>query len=278
VTVTAIPILVVGLYDGSRPRRSTWAAFGLITVFGVSQRAAGHSSVVGTAASAPFGGGFVTGVGAFARPVVVGTVRGMPTDVAGIYDRLGAGYDRLSALLSSVGVNKLRADLLARARGEVVEVAVGSGVNLRHYPDDTRVTGLDLSGKALAAARVRAGRDVVGFAGLQADAARLPFGDGSVDTAVCTMAGCVFPDPVAVFREVRRIVRADGRLLLLEHVRPAGRVGVAAVRAIKPVTVRALGCHPDRPTVATVREAGFDTRVLATAARGLFVVVEATPR
>jgi ubiquinone/menaquinone biosynthesis C-methylase UbiE len=202
----------------------------------------------------------------------------MATDVTGIYDRLGAGYDRLSGLLSSVGVNKLRTDLLARVRGQVVEIAVGSGVNLRHYPDGTRVTGLDLSGKSLAAARARAGHDGVDFVGVRGDATRLPFADGSVDTVVCTMAGCVFPDPAAAFRDVRRVLRQDGQLLLLEHVRPAGRAGTALVRAIKPVTVRALGCHPDRPTVTTVRDAGFGTTVLATAARGLFVVVEATPR
>jgi ubiquinone/menaquinone biosynthesis C-methylase UbiE len=202
----------------------------------------------------------------------------VPPDVAGIYDRLGAGYDRLSGLLSSVGVNKLRTDLLARVRGEVLEIAVGSGVNLRHYPDGVRVTGLDLSGRSLAAACARAGQDRVDFAGVRGDAGQLPVGDGSVDTVVCTMAGCVFPDPAAVFRDVRRVLRADGRFLLLEHVRPAGPVGLAMVRAIKPVTVRALGCHPDRPTVETVGEAGFDTRVLATAGRGLFVAVEAMPR
>lgn len=202
----------------------------------------------------------------------------MATDISGIYDRLGAGYDRLARLLDSVGVNRLRADLLARASGEVLEIAVGSGVNLRRYPDGVRVTGLDLSGRSLAAARKRAGETGVEFAGVRADAAVLPIADDAVDTVVCTMAACVFDDPTAVFSEVRRVLRPQGRVLLLEHVRPAGRVGTAAVRAIKPVTIRALGCHPDRDTVATVRAAGFATELLATAARGLFVVVEATPR
>lgn len=201
----------------------------------------------------------------------------MRPDVARIYDRLGAGYDRLAGVLDAVGVDRLRTDLLARATGAVLEIAVGSGVNLRHYPPGVRVLGLDLSGGALAAARQKAAGVGADLTGVRADAAALPVADGSVDTVVCTMAGCVFGDPGAVFAEVRRVLRPSGRLLLLEHVRPQGRVGRALVRGIKPVTVRAFGCHPDRPTVATVQAAGFATTVLDTAARGLFVVVEATP-
>ena len=202
----------------------------------------------------------------------------MARDVTGIYDRLGAGYDRLARLLDAVGVNRMRADLLTRATGEVLEIAVGSGINLRRYPDDVRVTGLDLSGRSLVAARKRAGQAGMEFTGVRGDAATLPVADAAVDTVVCTMAACVFTDPAAVFGEVRRVLRPQGRMLLLEHVRPAGRVGTALVRAIKPIMTRALGCHPDRDTVATVRAAGFATTVLATAGRGLFVVVEATPR
>jgi ubiquinone/menaquinone biosynthesis C-methylase UbiE len=205
-------------------------------------------------------------------------VNAMPTDVAGIYDRLGAGYDRLSGVLSSIGVNRLRTELLDRAGGEILEIAVGSGVNLSRYPSGVHVTGLDLSGKSLQAAQLRAGEAGVDFAGVRGDAAALPLAAASLDTVVCTMAACVFGDPAAVFGEVRRVLRPDGRVLLLEHVRPAGRVGRALVRTIKPVTTRALGCHPDRETLATVTAAGFDTTVLGTAARGLFVVVEATPR
>src|SRR4051812_13179322 len=202
----------------------------------------------------------------------------MPTDVAGIYDRLGAGYDRLSGMLSSVGVNRLRTELLGRASGEVLEIAVGSGVNLRRYPSGVRVTGIDLSGNSLLAARLGADEAGVNFAGVRGDAAALTLAAASVDTVVCTMAACVFEDPAAVFGEVHRVLQPLGRMLLLEHVRPAGRVGRAMVRTIKPITTRALGCHPDRETLATLHTTGFETTLLGTAARGLFVVVEARPR
>jgi ubiquinone/menaquinone biosynthesis C-methylase UbiE len=199
----------------------------------------------------------------------------MARDVARIYDRLGAGYDRLARLLDTTGVNRLRADLLARAHGDVLEVAVGSGVNLRRYPAGVRVVGLDLSTKALVAARSRAAEAALDFTAVRGDAAALPVPDASVDTVVCTLAGCVFPDPAAVFTEVRRVLRPAGRVLLLEHVRPRSPLGLAAVRVVKPVTTRVLGCHPDRPTVATVEAAGFTTTVLATT--GPFVEFEAVP-
>lgn len=199
-------------------------------------------------------------------------------DVAGIYDRLGAGYDRLSGLLDRTAVNRMRSDLLARARGDVLEVAVGTGVNLRRYPPGVRVTGLDFSAKALDVATTRAAEAEVDWTAVPADATAVPRPDGSFDTVVCTLAGCTFADPGAVFREMRRVLRPGGRALFLEHVRPANRAGAAALRAITPLTAAALGCHPDRDTVATIDRAGLGPVVLDRALGGLFVAVEATPR
>jgi ubiquinone/menaquinone biosynthesis C-methylase UbiE len=133
-------------------------------------------------------------------------------DVARIYDRLGSGYDRLSGLLDRTAVSRMRADLLARARGDVLEVAVGTGANLRRYPTGLRITGLDFSAKALAVATERADAVGLDWAPVLGDAEALPFADRSVDTVVCTLAGCTFADPGAVFAEVRRVLRpADAR-------------------------------------------------------------------
>lgn len=198
-------------------------------------------------------------------------------DVARIYDRLGSGYDRLSGLLDRTAVNRMRADLLARARGDVLEVAVGTGANLRRYPTGLRITGLDFSAKVLAVATQRADAAGLDWAPVLGDAEALPFADRSVDTVVCTLAGCTFVHPGAAFAEMRRVLRPAGRALFLEHVRPANRAGAAALSAITPLTVAALGCHPDRDTVDTIRASGFVTSVLERALRGLFVTVEATP-
>jgi ubiquinone/menaquinone biosynthesis C-methylase UbiE len=111
----------------------------------------------------------------------------------------------------------------------VLEVAVGTGLNLRHYPDDVALTAVDLDQELLSIARRRAeARHHVSL--LQADAARLPFPAESFDTVVCTLAMCEFRDRGAVLAEMNRVLRPQGRLLLLDHAqwrwihhgRPAG--------------------------------------------------------
>ena len=97
------------------------------------------------------------------------------------------------------------------------------------------------------------------------------------DTVVCTLAGCTFARPDAVFGEIRRLLRPGGQALFLEHVGPANRSGRVALRAIKPLTVAALGCHPDRDTAETIASAAFSTEILDRAILGLFLSVRATP-
>jgi ubiquinone/menaquinone biosynthesis C-methylase UbiE len=106
--------------------------------------------------------------------------------------------------------------ICSRATGRVLEVAVGTGLNLRHYPDDVALTAVDLDRDLLSIARSRAEvRHQVSL--LQADAARLPFRAGSFDTVVCTLAMCEFRDRGAVLAEMDRVLRPQGRLLLLDH-------------------------------------------------------------
>jgi ubiquinone/menaquinone biosynthesis C-methylase UbiE len=198
-------------------------------------------------------------------------------DVARKYQRLGGGYSRLSALLDRTAVNRMRADLLARATGDVLEIAVGTGTNLRHYPTGTRVTGLDFASRAVVAATRRAETLDITWRAVVGDAERLGVADASVDTIVCTLAGCTFARPDVVFAELRRVLRPGGQALFLEHVRAATPLGRTALRAVTPLTIAALGCHPDRDTVATIGAAGFHPEVLDRALGGLFVSVRATP-
>src|SRR6185295_4273440 len=113
----------------------------------------------------------------------------------------------------------------------------GTGANLRRYPAGVRVTGLDFAPKALAAASRRAGPLGAGWSPVVGDAERLPLDDASVDTVVCTLAGCTFARPERVFAEMRRVLRPGGQALFLEHVRPANRAGRVALRVLTPLTV-----------------------------------------
>lgn len=145
----------------------------------------------------------------------------------------------------------------AQATGDVLEVAVGTGLNLAHYPDETRVTEIDFSPAMLELARRRAadlGREVVLT---EADAQALPFPDASFDTVVCTLGLCGFPDERAAIVEMHRVLRSGGQLLLLDHVGSHHKLIWSGQRLLEKFTVRRLGDYQTRRPLPLVEEAGF---------------------
>ena len=143
-------------------------------------------------------------------------------------------------------------------RGDTLEVAVGSGRNLPNYSSAvTRAVGVDLSRGMLAQARRRADALDRPILLVQADDERLPFPDAAFDTVAVSLALCTAPDPIAALRELARVCRPDGRVVLLEHVRsPVGPVFVIQ-RLLTPLQERFIGCHLTRETVDAARRLGF---------------------
>ena len=107
----------------------------------------------------------------------------------------------------------------SRAIGATLEVGIGTGLNLPHYPVGLNPTGLDLSPEMLALARARAQQEGRGVELLEADAQDLPFPDECFDTVVCTYALCSVPDDSRVVSEMGRVLKPGGRLILVDHVR-----------------------------------------------------------
>ena len=135
------------------------------------------------------------------------------------YDRSAGSYDRTISWAEKVLFGGGREWVCSRARGEVLEIAVGTGRNLPFYSGDVRLTGIELSLKMLDIARRRA-RELGREADLRpGDAQDLPFPDASFDTVVATLAFCTIPDERRAVAEAARVLRPGGRLLLLEHVR-----------------------------------------------------------
>jgi len=146
----------------------------------------------------------------------------------------------------------------SRARGRVLEVAIGTGRNLPHYPHDITLTGIDLSPGMLATARQRAA-DL----GLEADlhvgdAERLPFADASFDTVVCAISLCTIPDPATAIGEMNRVLVPGGRLLLLDHVRSTWPPVFVGQWLLERITIRASGEHLTRRQLPLVEAAGFE--------------------
>ena len=202
----------------------------------------------------------------------------MSGDARSIYDSLGGRYDHWAAVVAGAfPLTRLRKQVLRDARGDVLEIAVGTGTNLPYYPIGVRLTGVDFSRPMLEIAEQRARALGVDFTGLTADAEALPFAAARFDAVVCTLAACTFLRPDRVFAEMRRVLRPDGVALLVEHVQAEGAMGRMFLRAITPLTTRFLGCHTDRHTAQTLARAGFVLTRVERTVGGLLLGIVAAP-
>jgi ubiquinone/menaquinone biosynthesis C-methylase UbiE len=161
---------------------------------------------------------------------------------------------------------RYRTEVVRSARGGVLEIGVGSGLNLQYYGAEVEsVIGLDPSLKLLDIARERARTAAVPVELIRGSATAIPLADGSVDAVVMTWTMCSIPDPGAALAEMRRVLKADGRLLFIEH-------GLAPEPSVERWQHRLTpfwrriggGCHLNRKIDALMHAAGFDLRQLQT--------------
>jgi ubiquinone/menaquinone biosynthesis C-methylase UbiE len=192
-----------------------------------------------------------------------------------VYDRAARFYDLIEAPMDHMGGTVRRQRVLAGARGRVLEVGIGTGLNLEHYPAGVDLIGLDISGKMLTRAKHRAASLGRSIHLEQADAEALPHPDGVFDTVTATCVYCSVADPIQGLREIRRVVKANGRVLLLEHVRPRNPVLGMLFDVLTPFTRRFFGPEINRRTEENVCAAGLD--LVRVRRKGIWREIEARP-
>lgn len=173
------------------------------------------------------------------------------------YDRIARFYDLIDKPMDLLGVGSRRKRLLSRTKGRTLEVGVGTGRNLSLYPDGVHVTGIDASANMLAKAQDASTARASEFTLELGDVQHLTYGDDSFDTVTATCVFCSVADPVAGLREVARVVRSDGQVLLLEHVRPRTAVFGWLADRLSPVTRRLVGPEINHRTEDNVVAAGL---------------------
>lgn len=157
-----------------------------------------------------------------------------------------------------------REELIPKARGEVLEIGVGSGLNFVHYgPGVTRLWALEPHEKlrAMALPKTRERAFPVEFIGLSGEAIPLP--DRSADTVVCTWVLCSIPDPLKALKEMHRVLRPGGRLLFVEHGLAPSPVLAKWQDRLTPLwSACSGGCHLNRRPDRLIEEAGFTLEAL----------------
>lgn len=156
-------------------------------------------------------------------------------------------------------VTRLRRDVVPQARGDVLEIGIGSGHNLAHYPKETgSVTGLDPSPVLLALAAKAGGRAPFAVELVRASAEAIPFDDGHFDTVLSTWTLCSIPDAAKALAEMRRVLKPAGALVFVEHGRsPDARLAGWQDR-LNPLWHRCSGgCNLNRDVPGLIVSAGF---------------------
>lgn len=173
------------------------------------------------------------------------------------WDRHSKTYDREMRFFDRALFRDTRSWICQQVSGEVLEVAIGTGLNLEHYPPDVRLTGIELSREMLAIARRRAD-DLDRHVELRVgDAEALDFPSATFHTVVCTFSLCAIPDHRQALVEMTRVLRPGGLLLLADHVASSVWVLRASQRILELVTIPVGGEHFLRRPIEQVRAAGF---------------------
>jgi ubiquinone/menaquinone biosynthesis C-methylase UbiE len=168
-----------------------------------------------------------------------------------------------------------RRELVRNARGRIVEIGAGTGLNVAHYADDLVelvLTEPDAAMRRRLARRLRRHGRIARI--VDAPAERLPLPDASVDTVISTLVLCTVDDPERTLSEIARVLRSDGQLLFVEHVRASSRFLAACQDSLhKPWQRFAAGCHCNRSILELMGACGFTVDADDAVWRGMPAIV-----
>lgn len=172
------------------------------------------------------------------------------------YDRNARFFDLIDSLFGDMLARRKR-EIISMARGQVLEVGIGTGKSLAHYSRDVELVGIDISPRMLRRAKARAG-DFPGSLTLKvADIQSLDFAENSFDTVITSCVFCSVTDPVRGFCEINRVLRPDAIGLHLEHVRSKKPILGKLMDLLNPLVVRMTGANINRDTASNIRNSGL---------------------
>ncbi|MGO1712446.1 MAG: class I SAM-dependent methyltransferase [Senegalia sp. (in: firmicutes)] len=173
------------------------------------------------------------------------------------YNRISKIYDLMERPMENMSMGEWREELIKRIEGKnVLEVGVGTGKNLSYYPDNLNVTAIDFSPNMLEKARARV-KNKKNIKLIEMDAQKMDFADNTFDTVVTSCVFCSVPDPIKGLKEIRRVCKDDGKVIMLEHMRSENEIVGKFMDIINFIPLNIWGANINRRTIENLKKAGF---------------------
>jgi len=173
------------------------------------------------------------------------------------YNRIAKFYDIFEQPMEIMVMKNWRKEVMQDLRGNILEVGVGTGKNIEYYPEGANITAIDFSEKMLAKARDRALKLNKKVNLIQMDAQNMSFPDNFFDTVFTTCVFCSVPDPIKGLKEIRRVCKPTGRIIMIEHVRSEKKVLGLIMDLLNGLVVNIIGSNINRRTVDNIHRSGF---------------------
>ena len=203
----------------------------------------------------------------------------LSSDTIKRYNRIAWIYDWVEVPMEMMRFARWRGRLRVKIAGpRVLEVGVGTGKNFPYYTRGVKADAIDFSPRMLEKGRKRASVLGTEVDLHEMDVQDLRFPDHTFDTVFATFVFCSVPDPVAGLQELRRVCKPDGRLILLEHMRPENRLMGLLFDKLNPLVVRLVGANINRRTMDNIRLSGWQVVVEEHLSADVVRWIEAVPK
>lgn len=176
------------------------------------------------------------------------------------YDRIAPFFDLIEAPMEGLFFQPWRERLWAKATGHhILEVGVGTGKNFDFYPKDARITAIDFSPAMLKQAELLKGKKNIQVELALIDVQSLPYADNSFDAVIASFVFCSVPMPIKGLKELYRVCKPGGQVLLLEHVISSNLAIAWVMNLLNPLVVKLFGANINRNTIKNVKACAFST-------------------
>ena len=173
------------------------------------------------------------------------------------YNRVAKIYDILENPMEMMALKEWRIELMKELKGKVLEIGVGTGKNIEYYPNDIDITAIDFSEKMLEKAYGKAEKFHKKVKLVSMDAQSMNFPDNTFDIIFTTCVFCSVPDPLIGLKEMRRVCKPKGKIIMIEHVRSEKKVLGVIMDILNPIVVNTYGANINRKTIENINNAEF---------------------